>query len=251
MRSASVGDVTGGGDPRGRGVRLWHKIVGRLAAKATAGMPNPQGAWDAVEWAVTRWQDDIELGEHSYFNSTPRVHRYPNTEGQMVRIGKFCSMGKDIEFLLGGDHRIDWVTTYPLLAAFTDEGHRRTMTTRGEITIGNDVWIGRGAFIRSGVTIGTGAVIGSRAVVTGDVRPYAVVAGNPAREVRRRFDDETVGRLLASGWWDLPIETIKEGIHILSSNDIKAFLTWIEQLPGTGTGTVDLRDVPAGLPAGP
>jgi acetyltransferase-like isoleucine patch superfamily enzyme len=241
MQKESIGNVVGG-DSRSRALRLWHRAVGRVVAKIAETMPNPQGAWDTAEWAVTRWQDDVELGAFSYFNSTPRIHRYPNTDGQRVRIGKFCSLGKDVEFLLGGDHRTEWVTTFPLLEAFTDEGHRRTMKSRGEIRIGHDVWVGRGAFFRSGVTVGTGAVIGSRAVVTQDVRPYAIVAGNPAREVRRRFDDETVARLLASQWWELPVETIKEGVYILSSSDIGAFLRWIENLPSAERGAIDLRE---------
>ena len=78
------------------------------------------------------------------------------------------------------------------------------------VEIGHDVWIGAGAYVRSGVKIGSGAVIGARAVVTRDVMPYAIVAGNPARLIRSRFDEETVARLLELQWWDWPLEKIRE-----------------------------------------
>lgn len=70
------------------------------------------------------------------------------------------------------------------------------------INVGNDVWIGIGAIIKSGVIIGDGAVIGAGAVVTKDVRPYEIVAGNPAKHIRFRFDEEIINELLELRWWD-------------------------------------------------
>ena len=81
--------------------------------------------------------------------------------------------------------------------------------------IGNDVWIGRSALIRQGVRIGDGAVIGMGAVVTGDVEPYSVVAGCPAREIRKRFSPETAARLLASEWWKLDEARLKEAARFI------------------------------------
>lgn len=78
----------------------------------------------------------------------------------------------------------------------------------GDTTVGNDVWIGREATIMPGVTIGDGAVVGAHSVVTKDVEPYAVVAGNPARHLRVRFDPDDVDRLLAVRWWDWPVEDV-------------------------------------------
>lgn len=116
------------------------------------------------------------------------------------KIGKFCSIANYV--IIGGDeHPVDWVSTSP---AFYDGGgmkiklshHKRT--ERKTTIIGNDVWIGNGSFIKQGVTIGTGAVIGMGSVVTRDVEPYDIVAGCPAKSIRKRFDDITIEKLLQS-----------------------------------------------------
>src|SRR6202035_4147784 len=95
----------------------------------------------------------------------------------------------------------------------------------GDVKIGNDAYIGRGAMVLSGVTIGDGAVVGARAVVTRDVRPYAVVVGNPAREVRRRFSDEVVEALLRIRWWDWPDEVVAERVHELNGLSVEDFVS--------------------------
>ena len=87
--------------------------------------------------------------------------------------------------------------------------------------IGNDVWIGYEAVILAGVTIGDGAIIGTRALVTRDVAPYTIVGGVPAREIRRRFPEETIAELLALKWWDWPVELIQSNIAALQSGDIR------------------------------
>ena len=87
--------------------------------------------------------------------------------------------------------------------------------SKGDVVIGNDVWIGRKAVILSGVTIGDGAVVGTMAVVTSNVEPYTIVAGNPARPVRKRFDDSTIQNLLQLRWWDWPTEKVKENVKSL------------------------------------
>ena len=105
---------------------------------------------------------------------------------------------------LGGEHQWSWKTTFPFpafspaAAALVPRAHA---TSKGGVTIGSDVFIGAAATILSGVTVGDGAVVGAAAVVAKDVRPYAVVVGNPAREIKRRFDDATVDALLAERWW--------------------------------------------------
>ena len=76
----------------------------------------------------------------------------------------------------------------------------------------------------SGVTIGDGAVVGSRAVVTKNVMPYAIVAGNPARHIRFRFDEEAISELLTMAWWNWPDEIIEEAVPYLLSNNIKALV---------------------------
>ena len=95
--------------------------------------------------------------------------------------------------------------------------------------MGNDVWIGMEAMIMSGVTIGDGAVIGARAVVTKDVPPYTVVVGSPAVAIKKRFDDETIERLLAIKWWDWDDSRIEKALPMLLNNDIKAFFEAAEK----------------------
>ncbi len=164
----------------------------------------------------------LSMGRASY--GRPRVVNDPYQT--RVRVGAFVSIGVDVVLLDGGHHRTDWVTTFPLRAALDlpgkyQDGHPRS---GGDIVIGNDVWIGRGARVLSGVTIGDGAVIGGYSVVAKDVRPYAIVVGNPAREVRRRFSEEQIDALLAIAWWEWPMAKILECVPELSDPDIDRFI---------------------------
>lgn len=164
---------------------------------------------------------DFEIGDGTY--GKPAVLRW--NEGTTLKIGRYCSIAKGVTISLGGEHRTDWVTTYPFPAIAPEAaqipGHPRS---KGDVVIGNDVWIGHEALILSGVTIGDGAVIGARAVVAKNVAPYSIVAGNPGRHVRFRFDDDTIARLQAIRWWDWPRERIIEALPLLLSPDLDAFL---------------------------
>jgi acetyltransferase-like isoleucine patch superfamily enzyme len=136
-----------------------------------------------------------------------------------VTIGAYTSIADDVDILCGGEHHAEWVTTFPLRLVFDLPGALRDghpIPPRG-ITIGNDVWIAHGVTILDGVTIGDGAVVATCAVVTRDVRPYAIVAGVPAREVRRRFDEETVERLLGVAWWEWTDERVRANVDVLCS----------------------------------
>jgi|CXWL01.1.fsa_nt_gi acetyltransferase-like isoleucine patch superfamily enzyme len=163
----------------------------------------------------------FEIGRGTY--GIPLIRSW--NEGPVLRIGNFCSIAARVQILLGGEHRVDWVTTYPFSVFWPSasgvEGHPRI---RGDVVIGNDVWLGTEATIMSGVTIGDGAVVGAKAVVTRDVPPYAVVAGNPARLVRFRFSDDEIERLLALRWWDWGDERIGEFLPLLLSTDVVRFL---------------------------
>ncbi|VUD72248.1 Chloramphenicol acetyltransferase [Methylobacterium symbioticum] len=160
----------------------------------------------------------FSIGAYSY--GRPKV-RFPES-GQPLTIGRYCSIADRVEILLGGGHRLDWATTYPFAAMrahFPDaEAPTDYHASRGGVTIGHDVWLGSGCMILSGVTVGHGAVVAARAVVARDVPPYAVVAGNPARVVRTRFDPETVAALLETAWWDLPHEMVSRLVPLLCSD---------------------------------
>ena len=171
----------------------------------------------------------LSMGRHSY--GDPRVATFPGDTAH-VRVGAFTSIGPEVILMDGGDHRTDWVSTFPFrvvlgLPGAYEDGQPRS---RGDIEIGNDVWIGRGARVRSGVTIGDGAVVGGYALLTRDVRPYAVVAGVPAREIRRRFSDEQVDALLRIAWWEWPMDAIERTVPQLSGGDVDAFIR--EHPPG-------------------
>ena len=142
-------------------------------------------------------------------------------EGATLKIGSFCSIAGNIRVFLGGNHRTNWITTYPFGHVFADElggqhivGHP---STKGDVDIGDDVWIGEAVTIMSGVTIGNGSVLAANSTVTKDVAPYQVVGGNPARLIKERFDDELIALLNELRWWDLDVSQIKEITEVLSS----------------------------------
>ena len=143
----------------------------------------------------------------------------------MLEVGAFCSIAGGVQIFLGGEHRLDWVTTYPFNVLWPAgrqfRGHPRS---KGDVTIGNDVWIGAEAVILSGVTIADGAVVGARSVVTRDVPAYTLVAGNPARTVRKRFDDETIEALRALRWWQWDDTRIAEMMPYLLNDDPQALI---------------------------
>ena len=166
-----------------------------------------------------------EIGDYTY--GVPTV--LPYYSHCRLKIGKYCSIAEPVTIVLGGNHRVGWVSTYPF-TYFLDEwpkaeGMPSHATSGGDVVIGNDVWIGREALILSGVTIGHGAVIAARAVVAQDIEPYSIVGGNPARLIRKRFDDKVIERLLEIRWWDWPVEKIKSNLHLICSSNIEGLLS--------------------------
>ena len=143
----------------------------------------------------------IVQGKGTYGMDGVRILAYGGSEKLVV--GNFSSIGPGVSILLGGEHRYGWMSTFPFpafdprAAALTD----KHASSKGDVVIGSDVFVGADAKILSGVSIGNGAVIGAAAVVAKNVRPYAIVVGNPAKEIKRRFDDATVQRLLDQAWW--------------------------------------------------
>ena len=173
-----------------------------------------------------RLYPDFEFGDHSY--GVPLVHYWHDQT--TLKIGKYCSIAKNVQIFLGGNHRSDWVSTYPFPAFFDEAKHIPDYArSRGDVVIGNDVWLCTDCTILSGVTIGHGAVIGSGAVVRRDVEPYAIMVGNPAQVAGWRFDEAQRQALLETAWWDWPEDEIRAVVDQLCSDDIEAFLAYARQ----------------------
>lgn len=168
----------------------------------------------------------FDIGRGTY--GIPKIRSW--REGPTLRIGSFCSIAAGVQIFLGGEHRPDWVTTYPFSLFWEEarhiEGHPRV---KGDVVIGSDVWIGTDAMILSGVTIGDGAILGAGAVVAKSIPPYGIAVGNPAHVVRMRFDEETIDRLLTLQWWSWDDEKIKRFLPLMLSDDPHPFLDAAER----------------------
>lgn len=181
--------------------------------------------------AQTRFRERYpfyQIGLGTY--GMPVVHDWD--EGSTLRIGSYCSIADNVQIFLGGQHRTDWISSYPFPVYLPEAAHIEAFGgTRGDVEIGSDVWLCSNCTILSGVTVGHGAVVASGAVVARDVPAYAVVAGNPARHVRWRFDEEVRTELLKAAWWDWPEEEIRQVVEKLCSDDIAAFLAYARARP--------------------
>ncbi|MDR1223900.1 MAG: CatB-related O-acetyltransferase [Tannerella sp.] len=171
---------------------------------------------------------NITVGDFTYFSDVDFekhvTHLYDFYNDRLI-IGKFCQIASGVEFVMNGaNHQMACVSTFPF---YIFEKWKETvpdldkMPLKGDTVVGNDVWIGEGTTILPGVHIGDGVIIGMKSVVGSDVEPYTIVAGNPARPVRKRFDDELTALLLKLKWWDLPLEAINELIPLLHNNDVE------------------------------
>jgi acetyltransferase-like isoleucine patch superfamily enzyme len=152
-------------------------------------------------------------------------------DGTQLKIGKFCSIARDVKIVVGGEHHLDWVTTYPFSKFWANpapNGSPDVVRSKGDVIIMNDVWIGTGALILSGVTIHDGAVIGAGSVVTKDVPAYGIVAGNPARLLRHRFEPNLIAQLQNIAWWNWPSEKIRRAWPLLMASNIRGFVEWCE-----------------------
>jgi len=193
--------------------KIWRRLLGRSELQG----PSRQQA------KFRKRYPKYELGVGTY--GIPVVHDWD--EGTTLRIGAYCSIAGNVQIFLGGQHRIDWVSSYPFQVFLPEAKHiKNPCGSRGDVVIGSDVWLCSNCTILSGVTVGHGAVIASGAVISRDVAPYAVMAGNPARNVRWRFDEPIRLALLESSWWEWPEEEIRQIVDKLCSDNIDEFIDY-------------------------
>lgn len=155
----------------------------------------------------------------------PKVHDWD--DGATLSIGAYCSIAMNVQIFLGGHHHSEWVTTYPFSAMLPNiEGIPPASFSRGDVVVGNDVWLCSGCVVLSGVTIGDGAIVSAGAIVTRNVEPYSIVAGNPARHLRWRFDEPVRTALLDMAWWEWPSDEIASIAPLLCSSNIDALVDY-------------------------
>ncbi len=180
---------------------------------------------------------NIIVGDFTYIadrDFESHVTHHYDFIGDRLIIGKFCQIAAGVEFVMNGaNHQMNAVSTFPF---YTLAGWNMTppglkdLPIKGDTVIGNDVWIGQNAVILPGVQIGDGAIIGADSVVGSDVEPYTIVVGNPAKRIRKRFDEEMIALLLAFRWWDKPIREIDSLIPVLTSSDMEKVKSEIKSL---------------------
>lgn len=188
---------------------------------------------------------NIHVGDYTYYDDANDptgfernnvLFNWPEFGDQLI-IGKFCSIAQGTQFIMGpANHRISSVTAYPFSVfggawEANTPPHLDQLPRKGDTVIGNDVWLGRECVILPGVRIGDGAIVAARSVVSRDVPPYTVAAGNPARAVKRRFDDEElIDLLLALRWWDFAPARVTELLPMLCDPDLERVKTQIRAL---------------------
>lgn len=165
----------------------------------------------------------IPRGKHTY-GPEPKIMGVPDIAAGS-KIGKFCSIADNLQFIVRGAHMIDWVTTYPFQALWNVNVPLHDLPPHSPIIIGNDVWVAENVKIKQGVTIGDGAILATECFVTKDVPPYALVGGNPAKIIRYRFSEDQIKELLEIKWWDWEDKDIFEIVPLLTSKNIDEFIT--------------------------
>jgi len=178
---------------------------------------------------------NIIIGDYTYYDDFENVENFEKNVkyhfdfiGDQLIIGKFCMIASDVKFIMdGANHLSKALSAYPF-AIFGDDWrdamNGKQYPKKGNINIGNDVWIGYNSTIMAGVSIGDGAIIAANSTVVKDVEPYSIVGGNPAKEIKKRFSDELIEKLLKIKWWNWDIDKITKNVHHLTDNKIERLL---------------------------
>lgn len=197
-------------------------------------IPNPDNIFPALNSDMVTYvkptitNPNIIVGDFTYFSDRDfesHVTHHYDFYGDKLIIGRFCQIAAGVNFVMNGaNHQMNAVTTFPF---YIFEGWEESVPSlselplKGDTVVGNDVWIGQNVTILPGVHIGDGVIIGLNSVVASDIEPYTIVAGNPARMIRRRFDEELTALLLEFRWWNLEISEINALIPLLTSSDLE------------------------------
>ena len=211
-------------------------MIKKLGPDPKAVFPNPSiKSVCYIKNVITR--PNIEVGEYTYYDDIDgaerfeeRVtHHYPFIGDKLI-IGKFCAIGRGVEFVMNGaNHRMCSVTTYPfnIMGGGWEKCTPRLseLPLKGDTVVGNDVWFGQNVTVMPGVHIEDGAIIGANSVVACDIPPYCIAAGNPCRVIRPRFDEELTAYLLELKWWDWEPEKIMRNLEKLCSGDLNEIRT--------------------------
>lgn len=174
---------------------------------------------------------NIIVGDFTYYHDFDDVKNFEKNVkyhfdflADKLIIGKFCMIASDVKFIMNGaNHLSNALSSYPFAALRNGWEHAmdgKSYPNKGDLVVGNDVWIGYNATIMAGVKIGNGAIIAANSTVVKDVAPYTIVGGNPAREIKRRFSDETIEKLLKLEWWNWEIEKITDNVKHLTGAEV-------------------------------
>ncbi|HHY25245.1 MAG TPA: CatB-related O-acetyltransferase [Desulfitobacterium dehalogenans] len=187
---------------------------------------------------------NILVGDYTYYDDAVDPTGFERNNvlfnwpefGDKLIIGKFCALANGVRFIMGSaNHRISSISTYPFSVfggAWTEAAppHLSQLPFKGDTIIGNDVWIGRESVIMPGVKIGNGAIVAAYSVVAKDVEAYTVVGGNPAKTIKKRFDDELIALLQELKWWDFEPEQLTAFIPILCDSNLESVRAKLKEM---------------------
>jgi virginiamycin A acetyltransferase len=172
----------------------------------------------------------IIVGDYTYYDDPEDIYNFEKNVLYLFEfmrdkliIGKFCQIATGVRFIMNGaNHAMDGISTYPFKVfgkAWSEVP--MNVVSKGDTVIGNDVWLGNSVTIMQGIKIGNGAIIGTNALVTKDVEPFTIVGGNPAKVIRKRYDDKTITFLQQLAWWDWPIEKITQHLDAITTGNLE------------------------------
>ncbi|MHB1454297.1 MAG: Vat family streptogramin A O-acetyltransferase [Saccharofermentanales bacterium] len=188
-----------------------------------------------IKNVITR--PNIIVGDYTYYDDINGADQFEkhvtyhyDFYGDKLIIGKFCAIAHGIEFVMNGaNHRMNSATTYPF--SLMGGGWEKSTPSlgdlpfKGDTVVGNDVWIGQNVTVLPGIHIGDGAIVAANTIVTKDIPAYHIAGGNPARIIKKRFEDDLISHLLDLKWWDWPVRRIFDNLDILCSGDLSKIMS--------------------------